>query len=145
MKLKNSQRNWFLVVLAVIGVGLFSIPAESVVLRHGGLTNVLTAPATGGNLDGTDATLYTFAEPVGGAYVQIHPDSTATLYVKWNPATGVAASTTNWDTILVAGGIEFAQMEGDISGGIPVKTVSIISAVAQTLGTNFVVKGIAIQ
>ena len=117
-----------------------TMPAESVVLRHSNTQTLISA--TGTNITGPDYETYTFASPVGGAYVQIHPDSAATLYVKWNAA---AASTTAWDVVLTAAGVSFCQIDGDITGGIIVTTVTIYSATDQTLGTDFVVKGIQLQ
>jgi len=139
---KRYERAFLIAVSVCVFFLLMAQPAESVVRRHTGTSNNLIE-ATGTDITGGTAQTYTFPSLVGGAYVWLHPDSTATMYVKWNPST--AASATSWDAVLVAGGIEFVQIDGDITGGIPVTTVSVFSATSQTLDTNFVVKGIQFQ
>lgn len=113
------------------------------VKRHGGTPNTILA-ATGSNITGgeVDGQTYTFSSPVGGAYVQIHPDCTATLYIKWNADT---ASASDWDAVLIAGGVEVCNLEGDITGGIIVSKVTIFSATGAALDEDFVVKGIQLQ
>lgn len=132
-----------MILTVIVAFWMGTSRVESQVYRHASAGDTLLA-ATGANITGGAAQTYTFSESVGGAYVQISPNSDDTLYIKWNDT---GALTTSWDVILVAGGVEYAELAGGgIDGaGVRCTTVTIYSATDATLGTDFVVKGIELK
>ena len=91
--------------------------------------------ATGGNLDGVNATTYTFSSDVELVVIKNHPSSGQDIYGKFN-ATGASAA--SYDFVLEQGG-EYDNIFGGMI--LTVGKLSLFAAGALTHGTNFFVRG----
>lgn len=87
--------------------------------------------ATGGNLDGLAATVFTWSDLQARSWVQSLPTYTGLLYVKLNATT---AAENDWDFVIQPG----VPMILDLPR---VRNLAIFGTVAATYGTDFVVKG----
>lgn len=105
-------------------------------LGYGGM-DLSTAPDTGTNISLNDATNYSWSVPQARVVIQIHPTSTATLYVRWHGTASNEASTTVYDHVMKVGYLEAVKSPM----GANVSAVSIYSDAAQTIGTHFTIRG----
>jgi hypothetical protein len=95
----------------------------------GGVT--ASVAGTGDNLTANTAQAFTFSPPVAKATVSNHPDSPATIKVRWNGT----ASATAWDEVLEPG------QSVDSKDGFYVASVSLFPDQNATNNTHFSVRG----
>lgn len=96
-----------------------------------------TAPDTGGNLDGTNATDYYWEIPQKKVRVQAASTITSPLYIKINAATAALA---DWDVELTAGQT-WTSEDGLLYGESTSKPISLWCADAETQRTGFSIVG----
>lgn len=96
-------------------------------------------PDTGTDLTATTATTFTWTVHQDRVRVVLHPDSTATIYLRWNGTDALPASTTTYDEVMRIGNLETIKSPY----GLKVKTLNIYSSANQTFGTHFTVRGFA--
>lgn len=98
--------------------------------------------ASSNNLDGTNAAVYYWTTPKTKVIVWNHPTTgPALLYGLWNdiasaPTTGTATTAANkYDFVIEPGGYATNP------DGLPIKSVGLFAASAETYNTDFVVRG----
>lgn len=90
-----------------------------------------TVSASGGDLDGANATVFTFSEIQARTIIGSHPNYLGLLFVKINAA---AVSASDWDFVIQPGGPLILDLPR-------VSKIAILGTAAATYGTDFNVKG----